>query len=199
MWICRFSKTTVPGRFRPPTRILDRGYADPIRCAMAPTRYSRVNSPPSATWIDTLGAPNSRAVVSAICCNGRATSPDALATVRRISALACCCIRAALSCLFRLAVSDGREGFPLRGPGLAGFSLRNLALWVLATPDLRARSPPRPAAVARFPAFLVVLAMCRAPGPNYPIRTRAQMSAKQRTSEVGHFRLKWATPAQCLV
>ena len=83
------------------------GICRPDTFAMAPTRYSWVNSPPSASWIDTLGAPNSRAVVSAICCNGRATSPDALATARRISALACCCIRAALSCLFRLVVSDG--------------------------------------------------------------------------------------------
>ena len=185
------SKTTVPGRFRPPTRILDRGYAEPIRCAMPPTRYSWVNSPPSASWIDTLGAPNSRAVVSAICCNGRATSPDALATARRISALTCLCIRAALSCLFRLALSGGREGFPLRGPGLAGFSLRNLAMRVLSTLDLRARSPLRPAAVARFPAFFVVLAICRAPGQSTPHPSAGANASKAEGADVR----EWDGPA----
>jgi hypothetical protein len=48
MWICRLSATTVPGRLRPPTLILDLGYAEPTRFAMAPTRYSCVNSRPSA-------------------------------------------------------------------------------------------------------------------------------------------------------
>ena len=106
MWICRFSKTTVPGMFRPPTRILDRGYADPIRCAMAPTRYSCVNSPSSASWIETLGAPNRRALVSAICCNDRPASPGVLAMARRISALAVWRSRAVRSWLFSFAVSD---------------------------------------------------------------------------------------------
>ena len=72
---------------------------------MAPTRYSCVNSLPWASWIETLDALNSRAVVSAINCNGPAASPDTLATARRISALASCCIRAVFNCRFSRAIS----------------------------------------------------------------------------------------------
>ena len=89
MWICRFlgDDRARAGCGRrsgaaPPER------PAPMRFELSPTRMVWAQPSPSAIWIVTLGAPNRRAVVSAICCNDRSASPGALAMARRISALA---------------------------------------------------------------------------------------------------------------
>ncbi len=87
MWICRFSSSTVPGRLWAPIRSSAAGTSAPIRFELAPTRMVWAHCSLSAIWSVTLGAPNRRAVVSAICCSACPASPDAPAMARRISAL----------------------------------------------------------------------------------------------------------------
>src|SRR5581483_3291234 len=133
---------------------------------MLPTRYSCVNSTPSASWIDTLDAPKMRAVVSAICCNGPATSPEELATACRISALACRCRRAVSSCLLRDAISEAAASFGFRAGDstdldFAGLDVARLAL---RESDLRACGRLRPVPMARCPAFPIVFAIHRPQG-----------------------------------
>ena len=122
----------------------------------------------------------------AICCNGRAMSPDALATARRISALASCCSRAVFNCFFSRAVSDWREGFCLRGLALVDFGLSKPSWRALDSPDLSARRPPRPVVPARFAAFLLVFAICGAPGQsNRSESGRKYLQSEGSTSKVG--------------
>ena len=74
MWIWRFWATTMPGRLGPPIGIAFMGTAASTRFALSPNRNCRVHSPFSASRIETLGAPKSRALVSAICFNARSAS-----------------------------------------------------------------------------------------------------------------------------
>jgi hypothetical protein len=55
---------------------------------------------------------------------------------------------------------------------ISAFVIRACGFWTHR--NLCARSPSRPAVVARFPAFLLVLAICRAPGQN----TRSERGRK---------------------
>jgi len=95
-------------------------------------------------------------------------------------------MRAALSCCFRLAVSDGREDFRLRGFGLDDFSLRKPGLRAVDSPDLRARRPPRPAVVPLFPLFSwslpFVVPLAKIPDPK---SGRKYLQSKGAMSEVG--------------
>src|SRR5579872_2110194 len=121
----------------------------------------------------TAEATNRRSVVSAISCNGRSASPEALATARRTSALACCCIRAILSRAFSPAVSAAAGSFGLRGSDLVGFDLagfgwRDPTREVPAMPDLRPREPARPAVLARFPTLFLILAIFPVPLAKLP-------------------------------
>ncbi len=71
MWICRFSRTTVPGMFRPPiAQLCARGTSAPMRCALAPTRYVSAHSSVLGELDRDAGsAEQTGAVISTICCS----------------------------------------------------------------------------------------------------------------------------------
>src|SRR3981081_989291 len=141
MWICRFSRTTDPGMLRPRSRRCSAGTSAPMRVELGPKLMVRPHSSPSTNRMVTLGAPNKRALVSAICCNARSASPGELAIVRRISALAVWRSRAARSWLFKLAVADLDLPY-LRSPDLRSpdLGLPDLGLPDLSLPDLGLRA-----------------------------------------------------------
>src|SRR6476646_1190918 len=186
MWIWRFSRTTEPGRLRPASRRCSAGTSAPMRLELGPNLMVRPHSPPSTNRMVTLGAPNRRALVSAICCNAPSASPDELAIARRISALAVCRSRAARSWLFKLAVTDrvlatdlglpdlGLPDWSFLDLGLADLSLLDLvrAGLRLPGPGLRTRFS-RLVVEARFFTFFPRAAILAFPTKPYPIRPRA--------------------------
>lgn len=122
---------------------------------MLPTRYSCVNSLPLASWIDTHCASNRRAVVSAMNGSGRPASPAALATARKISAVACCCRLAVCSRCLRRVASAAEDDSRFWVLDLAGLALFDPDFAVLDVCDFRARDRP--------PRRVVLLAPCSWP------------------------------------
>lgn len=163
--ICLFSLNTAPGKLWPPIRSCDAGTSAPIRLELAPAWMILAHSLPLATKMDTLEASNRRLVISTISWSDGSSSPGALATARKISALACCCIFAAFSWTFSRAVSDAAAGFRLREADPDDFALRDPGFEILGATGLRARDPARPAPVKGFLAFPLALAIQYAPWP----------------------------------
>ena len=144
MWICRFSRKTVLGRLRAPIRSCAAESSEPTRCETAPTRIIRAHSSPPAMLSVTLEAPNSRAVISTICCNDRSASPEVLAMARRISALAACCSRAARNSACSRAFSCLRSSTTSFGSAVIQHP-------TCSEPHYFIREPARPALQHLFP------------------------------------------------
>src|ERR1700722_16761638 len=125
----------------------------------APARYTA----PSRLMMKAMSASHSRAAeATSVSRTVRRSKVDRLMVLRTSPTAACCC-KTSVSCRLSLEVSDAGEGLRPGNADSVGFGLRDPGDF--AAPDLRARGPPRPAAVARFPAplLVLVLAIDRAP------------------------------------